>query len=290
MQFSDNIKKGIILSQTNEITEFTAYKKLVEWSKNPADKKLLKNLQLKEMEHYNFWKRYSGIDVKEDRKKAIFYFLLAKYLGINFGIQFMENDKKHSKSFEKELERNGNLEILKIIKKEEENERSSLTLIDKSELAYTSSIILGLNDALVELTGALAGFTLAFQNQHTIAVAGLIVGIAASFSMAASEYLSKKEEGGKDCLRASIYTGITYLLTVIFLVTPFFIFRHPFISMVITLTTAVTLICLFNFYISVAKRLPFKKRAGEMILISLSVALFNFVAGYLAKKFLSIEI
>ena len=59
---------------------------------------------------------------------------------------------------------------------------------------YTGSIVLGLNDALVELTGALAGLTLALQDTKLIALTGSITGIAAALSMGASEYLSTKSE------------------------------------------------------------------------------------------------
>ena len=68
-------------------------------------------------------------------------------------------------------------------------------MIREKQLDYVGSIVLGLNDALVELTGALAGLTLALQNTRLIAIAGLITAIAASFSMAASEYLSNKSDG-----------------------------------------------------------------------------------------------
>ena len=50
------------------------------------------------------------------------------------------------------------------------------------------SVVLGLNDALVEFVGMLAGLTFALQNTQIIAVAGLITGVAASLSMGSSEY------------------------------------------------------------------------------------------------------
>ena len=79
-----------------------------------------------------------------------------------------------------------------IEKDEKEHERKLIDLIDEERLRYVGSMVLGLNDALVELTGALAGFTLAFRNTRLIAMASFITGIAASLSMAASEYLSTK--------------------------------------------------------------------------------------------------
>ncbi len=290
MGLSKKVIKSIVHAQINEKTEYVAYGNLSDIAKNPKDKKFFKELQEKELKHYNFWKNLSGVDVEPNLFKSKFYVFIAKYFGTNFGVQFMERSKKHSNTFDRELRESGEKNVIDIVAEQESDEKRILEKIDKSELAYTSSIILGLNDALVELTGALAGFTLALQNPKIVATAGFITGVAASFSMAASEYLSTKEEGGKNPLTASIYTGFTYLFTVLFLITPFFLISHPIVSLAVTLTISVFLIAIFNFYISVAKNLSFSKRAGEMITISLGVAAFNFFIGFAAKKFLNLEL
>jgi VIT1/CCC1 family predicted Fe2+/Mn2+ transporter len=46
----------------------------------------------------------------------------------------------------------------------------------------------------------------------------------------------------------------------------------------------------FNYYISVAKSLPFKKRFAEMASISMGVATIAFAIGQLAKHFLGIDV
>ena len=95
--------------------------------------------------------------------------------------------------------------------------------MNKGAKNYLGSIVLGLNDALVELTGVLAGLTLALQNSRIIVVSGLIIGLAASLSMAASEYLSTKAEAnGRSPGVSAFYTGIAYLITVLFLIFPSF--------------------------------------------------------------------
>jgi VIT1/CCC1 family predicted Fe2+/Mn2+ transporter len=146
-----------------------------------------------------------------------------------------------------------------------------------------------LNDALVELTGALAGFTLALRDTTLIAVAGLITGVAASLSMGASEYLSTKTEEGENPLKSSIYTGIAYILTVAFLISPYLIFDNLFICLAIALLNAIIVIFLFTFYISVAKDLSFKARFGEMAGISLTVAAITFVIGFVINHFLGVD-
>ena len=51
-------------------------------------------------------------------------------------------------------------------------------MIDEEKLKYIGAVVLGMNDALVELTGTLAGLTLALQNEKLVGVAGLITGVA----------------------------------------------------------------------------------------------------------------
>ena len=159
-------------------------------------------------------------------------------------------------------------------------------MIDEERLKYVGSVVLGLNDALVELTGALAGLTFALQNPRLVATAGFITGIAASLSMAASEYLSTKSEGeGKDPVKSCIYTGIAYVLTVLVLILPFLLLNNLYLSLSITLSSAILIIFIFTFYISVAKGLPFKKRFFEMALISIGVASLSFIIGLFVRRF-----
>ena len=152
-------------------------------------------------------------------------------------------------------------------------------------------MVLGLNDALVELTGVLAGLTLALQNARLVAIVGFITGIAASMSMAVSEYLStKQEDTGKNPLKASIYTGIAYVATVVFLILPYFIFENIFTALGFVVINALVIVLFFTFYISVAKDLSFKKRFLEMAALSVSIALINFFIGLLIRKFFGIDI
>lgn len=110
--------------------------------------------------------------------------------------------------------------------------------------------------------------------------------------MAASEYLSTKSEGeaGKKALKSSLYTGVAYIITVILLILPYFIFKSYIVSLFATLCCAILIICGFNFYISVAKNMSFRKRFLEMSGISLGVSALSFVIGYLVRTVLGVEV
>ena len=166
-----------------------------------------------------------------------------------------------------------------------------VSLIDEERLRYVGSIVLGLNDALVELTGALAGLTFAFQNTRLTALAGLITGIAASLSMATSEYLATKSDlDSKSPFKAAIYTGAAYVITVLFLIFPYFVFTNSLLCLGLTLLNAVIVIFIFTFYISVAKEYSFKKRFLEMVFISLGIAALTFAIGFVIRILLNVEV
>jgi len=164
-------------------------------------------------------------------------------------------------------------------------------MLDEERLEYAGSIVLGLSDALVELTGALAGLTLALQNTQLIALSGLITGIAASMSMAASEYLSTRSEvTKKNPVRAAVYTGVAYICTVVLLILPYLLFDNFYLDLAIALTTAVIIIAVFNFYISIAKGESCRARFLEMAGLTLGVATISFIIGYFIRIWLGIEV
>ncbi|HQO01643.1 MAG TPA: rubrerythrin family protein, partial [Spirochaetota bacterium] len=107
----------------------------------------------------------------------------------------------------------------------------------------------------------------------------------------ASEYLStKSEDSGKNALTSSVYTGIAYIFTVFFLILPYLLVSHYMVCLALTLLIAIAIIFLFNYYISVAKDLSFKKRFTEMAAISLGVAGISFGVGYLIRTFIGIDV
>ncbi|MEM2843182.1 MAG: VIT1/CCC1 transporter family protein [Candidatus Bathyarchaeia archaeon] len=284
------VKKVLLIAQKNEITEHFIYEKLAQIVKEPNNKEVLRRISNDELKHYEFWRKYTDKDVKPDKLRVLKYFLILKLFGITFGMKLMEKgEEKAEVTYEKISEFVPDAKS--IVKDEDEHERQLMNLIDEERLRYVGSMVLGLNDALVELTGALAGFTLAFSNTRVVALTGLITGVAASLSMATSEYLSTKSEGNsKNPLKAAAYTGTVYVLTVLLLIFPYLLLSNVYTCLFLTILAALVIIFLFTFYISVAKDLPFKKRFVEMAVISLGIASLTFIIGFFIKELLNLEI
>lgn len=285
----ETLKTLILRFQGNEITEHFVYKGLARKTKG-SNAEILKRISDDELRHYNEWKEYTQTEVTPSRLSILKYMIISKIFGLTFAMKMMEGGE------ERAGEVYGGLvatfpRAREILKDEVEHEKLLVDMIDEERIGYIGSMVLGLNDALVELTGALAGFTFTFQNARLIGVAGLIAGIAASLSMSASEYLSQKsEEGDKSPIKAAFYTGIAYVLTVLLLVAPYFLLGDYYMALGATVLSAVLVVLFFSFFVSVVKELSFRKMFFEILFISLGVAAVSFVIGWIANQVLAVEI
>lgn len=283
------LKNKILKQQKNEITEYKIYKSLSESTKDKKNKKILSEIAKDELDHYNFWKSITKKDVKENKLKVFYYTKISKFLGLSFGLKLLEKGEENAQEFYKEIAKDFP-KATKIQEDEHRHEKELIEILNDQKLNYASAIVLGLNDALVELTGSLAGLTLALQNSKIIATSGLIIGLAASLSMAASGYLSSREENNKEKnpITSALYTGFAYIITVLFLVSPYFIFNNIYLSLGFMLIIALSIIFLYTYYMSVAKEVSLKKRFLEMATISMGVAIISFLFGLLIKKLFGI--
>ncbi len=292
MKLNSQTKQAFSEAQRNEITEHFIYTKLANSVKDKHNRDVLLKIGNEERAHYEFFKRYTNEDVAPSRVQIWFYYLVSRIFGLTFGIKLMENGEgKAQENYKRMAEIVP--EIHKIEEDEDRHEHQLIELINEERLEYVGSMVLGLNDALVELTGALAGLSFALQNTRLTAIAGLITGIAASLSMAASEYLSVKAEHGvshKNPIKASVYTGIAYIFTVCFLIFPFLVCVSSYVALAWTMINALIVIFIFTFYISVAKDLSFKFRFFEMAGLSFAVAGITFLIGIAIRYFLHIDV
>lgn len=285
-----NVRERLLAFQRNEITEHHLYSWLAKSAKDEKNRQVFGRLAADEKRHYDEWKKLSRQEVAPCALKIVWFKLLVRVLGFTFAIKLMEGGEDDSGAAYLALrDVIPGMEV--IAKEEDEHERALMALLDEERLRYVGSIVLGLNDALVELTGALAGLTLALRNTRLIAMTGAITGIAAALSMAASEYLSLKTEGaGQNPLKGALYTGVAYIVTVVLLILPYLLLPNYYWALACTLTGAVLIIAFFNYYIAVARELPFRRRFLEMAILSLSVAAFSFGVGYLMRIVFGVDI
>ncbi len=290
VSLSPALREKLLTYQRNEITEHHIYERLAQAVDSPENRRVLKEIAEDELSHYHDWRAYTQEDVEPDRWKIWRYYVISRLFGFTFGVRLMERGEEGAQENYAEIQPEIE-EAARIAREENEHEDALLDMLDEERLQYTGSIVLGLNDALVELTGVLAGLTLALQDTNLIALSGSITGIAAALSMGASEYLSTRtEETAKHPVRASVYTGGAYIVTVILLILPYLLLDNYYVCLACTLAVAVGIIAFFNYYVSVAQDEPFRRRFLEMTGLSFGVALFSFFIGFVIRSLLGVDV
>jgi len=283
----------LLRNQVDEITEERIYRNIAAITRDPHNRQVLERIAGEEHRHALTWKRYTGRDAGPDRLRVLWYTFLARTLGLTFTFRLMETGEQQVRRIDPEILA-AIPEAAEALRNGERHERDIIDMLDEDRLRYMGSVVLGLNDAIVEFTGALAGFTFALQDSKLIALTGVVLGAAASLSMGASEYLSQRSDNHADPGvmpgKAALYTGIAYVITVAILVAPYLIFASPFAALPVTLGSAILIVLCFTFYLSVARSLPFWRRFGEMAAISLGVAGISFLIGIAVRLVLHVSV
>jgi len=285
-----DVQKALV-QQKNEINDYTLYTALASREKVSHNKKVYENIAQEEKEHYEFWREITGKSIKANHFLVSWYIFLASVFGTSFALKLAEKREKGAEAFYLSLF-DTYPQAKEIYAQEMKHEKELIDMLHDKKLLYAGAIVLGMNDALVELTGTLSGIALAFDKSLVVGVTGAIMGIAASMSMAGSSYLEAKEspvEGISPNIYAA-YTGFSYILTTLFLVLPFFLIASITSALVTMFIAAFIAIVLYNFYISVAKEQSFYQRTSQMFIITFGVALISFAIGYVVHHYLGIEI
>lgn len=291
MSISTKAMDIITRMQQGELDEHHIYSKIAKYvkKKDPNNAATLQRIADEELKHFQIWRTYTHKPMRPRKLRVFWYTLLAKVLGFTFAVKLMEKGEVGAQEkyalLEQEIP-----ESVSIRKQEEEHEQALLAMLDEERLKYVGSMVLGMNDALVELTGSLAGFTFALQNSKLVALSGLIIGISATFSMASSEFLSARSEGRTDAFKSCCYTGIAYLVTVALLISPYLVFSNYLLALGIMIAIVLAEIAAFSYYVAVAKDERFVPKFAEMTIISVTVAVLAFIVGVLAKRFLGIDL
>lgn len=285
----NEILSQIAVLQQGEITEYLVYMRIAKRMKDRNNREILEKIALQEKQHHDIWSEYTGKKMKPQMGKVRFFHLLSIIFGFTFTLKIMERGEDKAKRYYESIQDYVGV-AAQIAKEEDEHETELINMLDEERLQYVGSMVLGLSDALVELTGTLAGLTFAFANSTAIILSGLITGIAASLSMASSEYLSAKAEKKGNAFKSAVYTGTAYIITVGLMILPYLLIPNLYIALGVLLAIVVLIIFLFNFYLSVAQGVPFKKRFLQMAGISLGVAIISFGIGVLLQSVFGISI
>lgn len=201
---SDEIKRML----DSERLSYEIYSKLEVIEHNTKLKKKLKELRNLDVNHIKIWEsvyKDMGLPItkKSHRLEILSFLLLRRVFGAGLTlsvINSMENRKVSdlSKVFEDMSEKEKDKIVDYLVEELYQERLLKKESWEKGVLSHIRDVVFGMNDGLVEVLAAIAGFTGAIHNNLIIAVAGIIVGLSGTLSMAVGAYLSSKSEKDLD--------------------------------------------------------------------------------------------
>ncbi len=191
----------------NEINDHEFYKLLAEKVKTKELKENLLRISNMEKRHADFWKMYIENrgeklpEVKASKIRKNFALILNKFTNPVVLVSFLELGEAGGVKEYYEFLKSDNLndeekKILKnIIIDEIQHETFFAKEAERFGLSNVRDFVLGMNDGLVEILGAVSGLSAVYVNNPLmVAISGSIVGIAGALSMGIGAYISVRSQ------------------------------------------------------------------------------------------------
>ena len=192
----------------SERLSYQIYSHLAEVEKNRKLKAKLLELKKLDIKHIKVWEEtYKELNiettVKNSNLKVYSFLLIRKLFGSGLTltlINSMENRKVSnlSKIFEYIPEKQKEKIVNYLVEELYQERILKKESWESGVLSHIRDVVFGMNDGLVEVLAAVAGFTGAIHNNLLITIAGTIVGLSGTLSMAVGAYLSSKSERDLD--------------------------------------------------------------------------------------------
>ncbi len=249
---------------------------------------VLAQLSATENKHFEFWKRYApGATPKLERLKLYWVLFLRRVLGLTFAARYLD---RHESSVVKDytglaalIPQSDRAAFDEMVADEREHEKAFEKRIESSAISYISFVVLGLADALVEITGIHAGSLGIYARTEYAGLAGVVAGAAASLAMASAAFAQAKQGFQGSARMSALYTGVSYFITAIILATPYFLTRVMVYALASSLTLAVLILAATSYYSAVISDKPFKHDFIVILLIMLGVTVALYVFGYVIR-------
>ena len=275
---------------SDEFNDFTLYDRLSRTVDSDSPfKGVLQDLSATEHRHFEFWRKYvPGEEPRLAQLKLYWILFLRRFFGLTFATRYLD---RHEANVVKEYEDLGPLipeadrpAYDDMVADEREHEKAFAMKVESSAVRYISFVVLGLADALVEISGIHAGWLGLFDKTEIAGLAGVIAGGAASLAMASAAFAQAKQ-GFKGSARLSaIYTGVSYFITAVILATPYFLTANMILALGTSLTLAVVILAVTTWYSIVIQQKPFMKDFLEILAILFATTIVVFALGALVSS------
>ena len=281
---------------SHEYTDSTLYLRLSKTVNSDSPfAAILQQLSATEHKHYEFWSRYvPGESPRLDRFKLFWILFLRRVLGLTFASRYLD---RHEASVVKEYQAIAGMipegdrsAFDEMVADEKEHENEFAQKVESNAIRYISFVVLGLADALVEISGIHAGSLGLYNKTELAGLAGVVAGAAASMAMASAAFAQAKQGFSGSARLSAIYTGVSYFVSAVFLATPYFLTANMVYALSASLMLAVIMLALTTYYSTVIANKPFTRDFLEILAILLGATVALYIFGSLVGETLKLKI
>lgn len=295
-----------------ELLHMGVYGRLMRYERNPSLKEILGRLSRLEGSHAAMWRSLVG-DVRAPPRPAAeearvsFYRAFRLLFGLSMTIKVIEyKEAQLYRRLEAALSSSGatpreKATINRIERSEDEREDPLINKIAEHSAILNNirDVIFGMNDGLVEILAAAVGISAALQSSLLVLVAGLIVALSGTLSMAGGAYLSTAYEkqlrvmqrkSFKKPAKSALYVGISYIIGAMFPLLPFMAGYSGFYGIAASIAITAVVLTVVASTIAVITDVSIKRRVASTLAITLGIAALTILIGYLARVQFGISI
>ena len=273
------------MRMSDEFSDCTLYDRLSKTVNSDSPfREVLLDLSATEHKHFEFWRKYvPGEEPKLARLKLYWVLFLRKFFGLTFATRYLD---RHEGKVVQEYE--GLARLIPeadrpayddMVADEKEHEKAFAKKVESSAIRYIAFVVLGLADALVEISGIHAGWLGLFEKTEIAGLAGVVAGGAASLAMASAAFAQAKQGFSGSARLSAVYTGVSYFVTAIILATPYFLTSSMILALATSLTLAVAILAVTTWYSTVIQQKLFPRDFVEILAILFGTVILVFLLG-----------
>ncbi len=215
---------------------------------------------------------------------------------------------------EEEVER-----LKSIILDELSHESTFRERVEDLGLSNVRDMVLGMNDGLVELLGVVAGLSAVYRHEpHIVGASAVVVGMAGAISMGVGAFISVRSqrqvnealrerqsivaevsgksenvnlpEDSENEFRSALFTGLSYLLGVVFPVSPYFFMGDSLKALSVSLVLAFLVLSFVASFVALVSGISLRKKILEMVMSAGMAAGASFLIGKAVKLIFGLEV
>ncbi|MEM3185920.1 MAG: VIT1/CCC1 family protein [Conexivisphaerales archaeon] len=281
----------------DELKDKEVYQRLARSfkDKNHMYSQIFNELADTEQKHYSFWTKYCPTEKAQPSKFQIWLILFLRYIfGVTFAIKLLESHETKTiekyKSVSHMIPDEDRSKFEEMLSDEVDHEKRFRDQVQSSYIKYISFVILGLADAIVEISGIHAGSLGIYNSTEITGLAGVVAGAAASIAMASAAYAQAKQGFAGSASVSAFFTGISYFVSAVILASPYFLTKEMVIAIVVSLILGIAIVGTTTYYNSIISETKFLRDFAELVAIMLAATAVLYLFGEGIRIFTGIRI